>query len=59
MVTAQTLNIAHTEILAPGSLPTVAADTQIAAQIIHQASRLVATINRCRLALAGIPTPPP
>ncbi len=60
VVTAQTLNIAHTEILAPGALPpATAADTQIAAQIIHQASRLVATINRYRLALAGIATPSP
>ena len=53
-VTAQVLNIVHTEIIAPGAghyAP--AADTQIAGQIIAQSSRLIATINRYRLALAG------
>ncbi len=58
VVTTQILNIAHTEILAPGHHPAAsAADTQIAAQIIDQASRLIAAINRYRLALAGFATP--
>lgn len=59
VVTSQILNIAHTEILAPGDHRAAhAADTQIAAQIIDQASRLIAIINRYRLALAGFATPP-
>jgi hypothetical protein len=51
-VAAQVLNIAHTEILAPGDDrhdPTI--DTRIAAEIIAQATQLIATINRYRLAL--------
>jgi len=53
-VTAQVLNIAHTEIIAPGDdHHALAADTQIAAQIIAQATRLITTINRYRLALVG------
>lgn len=56
-VTVQILNIAHTEIVAPGAgRYAPAADTLIAAQIIDQASHLIATINRYRLALAGLDT---
>jgi hypothetical protein len=51
-VAVQVLNIAHTEILAPGDdrYPSNL-DTQIAAEIIAQATRLIAAINRYRLAL--------
>lgn len=52
VVAAQVLNIAHTEILAPGDdrrPPTP--DTKIAAEIIARATRLVAAINRYRLAI--------
>jgi len=51
-VATQVLNIAHTEILAPGDDrhdPNL--DTRIAAEIIAQATRLITTINRYRLAL--------
>jgi hypothetical protein len=51
VVAAQVLNIAHTEILAPGQRHDPAADTRIAAEIIAQATQLAATINRYRLAL--------
>lgn len=51
-VTAQVLNIAHTEILAPGADPIQPGlDTKIAAALIAQASNMIATINRYRLAL--------
>lgn len=54
-VSVQILNIAHMEIIAPGDDPYApAADTQIAAQIIDQATRLISTINRYRLVLAGL-----
>lgn len=51
-IAAQVLNIAHTEILAPGDdrLP-MYLDTRVAAEIIAEATHLVATINRYRLAL--------
>lgn len=52
VVTAQVLNIAHTEILAPGDEPYhPGLDTKIAATLIAQASTMIATINRYRLAL--------
>ena len=52
VVAAQVLNIAHTEILAPGDdRHSPSADTKIAAEIIAQASCLISTINRYRLAL--------
>lgn len=52
VVTAQILNIAHTEILAPGAERCVPApDTRVAAEIIAQANRMIATINRYRMAL--------
>jgi hypothetical protein len=51
-VTAQVLNIAHTEILAPGADPYhPGLDTKIAAALIAQASHMIVTINRYRLAL--------
>jgi len=51
-VTVQVLNIAHTEILAPGADPNDhGLDTKIAAALIVQASDMIATINRYRLAL--------
>ena len=49
---ALVLNIAHTEILAPGAdRQDPAADTRIAAEIIAQAGNMITTINRYRLAL--------
>jgi len=58
-VTVQMLNIAHTEIIAPGDTsPTQYPDTKIAAQIINQAARLITTINRYRLALGAPDTRP-
>jgi hypothetical protein len=52
VVAAQVLNLAHTEILAPGDERHPAAlDTKIAAEIIAQATGLTATISRYRLAL--------
>lgn len=52
VVAAQVLNVAHTEILAPGDdRHPVSSDTRIAAEIIAQATRLSAAINRYRLAL--------
>ena len=51
-IAAQVLNIAHTEILAPGADrygPSL--DTCVAAEIIAQATHTIATINRYRLAL--------
>lgn len=52
VVAAQVLNIAHTEILAPGDdrLP-AGADTKVAAEIIAQAARLLESINRYRIAI--------
>lgn len=53
-VTAQVLNIAHTEILAPGDAPSPPClDTKIAAALIAQASTMIATINSYRLALVA------
>ena len=51
-IAAQVLNIAHTEILAPGDdrLP-LYVDTRVAAKIIAEATHLITTINRYRLAL--------
>ena len=52
VVAAQVLNIAHTEILAPDDHRYPAdPDTRIAAEIIAQAARLIAAINRYRLAI--------
>jgi hypothetical protein len=52
VVAAQVLNLAHTEILAPGDeRHPPSPDTKIASEIITQASRLTASINRYRLAL--------
>jgi hypothetical protein len=51
-IAAQVLNIAHTEILAPGDRrhpPFL--DTRVAADIIAEATHMIATINRYRLAL--------
>ena len=46
------LNIAHTEILSPGADPPQRnSDSAIAAILIAQSSRMIATINRYRLAL--------
>ena len=52
VVATQVLNIVHTEILAPGDdrRPADPA-TQVAAEIIRQATALVAAINRYRLAI--------
>ena len=51
-VATQVLNIAHTEILAPGADPPEPnIDTRIATQMIDQATHMIATINRYRLAL--------
>jgi hypothetical protein len=52
VVATQVLNLAHTEILAPGDERHPATtDTKIAAEIIAQATGLMAAINRYRLAL--------
>lgn len=52
VIAAQVLNIAHTEILAPGDDRHVPGpDSRVAADIIAQATHLIATINRYRLAL--------
>jgi len=52
VIAGNVLNIAHTEILAPGAdRHPPNPDSQIAAEIIAQANRMVATINRYRLAL--------
>ncbi len=52
VVTAQVLNLAHTEIVAPGDPRHPASpDTKIAAEIIAHATHLVAAINRYRIAL--------
>jgi len=49
---AQVLNIAHTEIIAPGAAHLdVSADAAVAAEIIVQATHLIAAINRYRLVL--------
>jgi hypothetical protein len=57
---ARVLNIAHTEILAPGDAPhSPNLDTRVAAEIIAQASHLIATINRYRLALLDPDACPP
>ena len=51
-IAAQVLNIAHTEILAPGAdRPPMYLDTRVAAEIIAEATHMIATINRYRLAL--------
>ena len=51
-IAAQVLNIAHTQILAPGHDPQERhLDTRFAAQIIAEAAHMIATINRYRLAL--------
>jgi hypothetical protein len=51
-VAAQVLNIAHTEILAPGDdRHPPNPDTRVAAEIIVQAANMIAAINRYRLAL--------
>lgn len=47
-VAIQVLNITHTEILAPSAEPL---DVRVAADIIAQATRLLATVNRYHLAL--------
>lgn len=57
---ARVLNIAHTEILAPGDArypPYL--DTRVAAEIIAEATHLIATINRYRLALLDPDACPP
>jgi hypothetical protein len=48
-IAVQVLNIAHTEILAEHR--DVALDTRVAAELIAQATLMIATINRYRLAL--------
>ncbi|MGH8897906.1 MAG: hypothetical protein ACRDZ4_13005 [Egibacteraceae bacterium] len=51
-ITIAVLNIAHTEILAPGAAsPPRSPDSTIAAALIAQSSHMIATINRYRLAL--------
>jgi hypothetical protein len=51
-IAAQVLNIAHTELLAPGDdRLTPYLDTRVAAEIIAEANHLITTINRYRLAL--------
>ena len=51
-ITIAVLNIAHTEIIAPGADPPPRnPDTTIAAALIAQSSHMIATINRYRLAL--------
>ena len=51
-LTTEVMNIAHTEILAPGADPYhPGLDSQIAVILIAQASDMIATINRYRLAL--------
>jgi hypothetical protein len=51
-IAIQVLNITHTEILAPGEdrLP-ANLDTRVAAEIIGQATHMIATISRYRRAL--------
>jgi predicted RNA-binding Zn ribbon-like protein len=59
-IAAKVLNIAHTEILAPGDRrcdPSL--DTRVAAEIIAEAAHLIATINRYRLALCASDAYPP
>lgn len=53
-IATKVLNIAHTEILAPGD-PRYeqSLDTRVAAEIIVEAAHLIATINRYRLALCA------
>ena len=59
IVATQVLNVVHTEILAPGDEPCPPSpETKIAADIITQASRLAAAINRYRLALLDPDTLP-
>jgi hypothetical protein len=51
-IAVQVLNITHTEVIAPGDDRRPAnLDTRIAAEIIAQATRMIATVNRYRLAL--------
>jgi hypothetical protein len=51
-IAIQVLNITHTEILAPGDdHHPINIDTRVAAQVIAQATRMIATIKRYRLAL--------
>ena len=52
VVSVDVMEIAHTEVLVPGAEPYhPGADTVIAALLIEQASDMIATINRYRLAL--------
>ncbi len=52
VVAIQVLNLAHTEILAPGDERHPAThETKIAAEIIAQATGLMTAINRYRLAI--------
>jgi hypothetical protein len=59
-VAVQVLNIAHTEIFAPGADRCVPnPDTRVAAEIIAQATLMITTINRYRLALLDPDLCPP
>jgi hypothetical protein len=59
-IAAQVLSIAHTEILAPGDdRHPPGLDTRVAAEIIAEATHLIATINRYRLALLDPDACPP
>jgi hypothetical protein len=60
VVATQVLNLAHTEILAPGDERHPATlDTKIAGEIIAQAADLITAINRYRLALLDPDAPQP
>ena len=51
-IAAKVLNIAHTEILVPSDdRHPLFLDTRVAAEIIAEATHMIATINRYRLAL--------
>ena len=59
-IAVQVLNITHTEILGPGDDRHPAnLDTRVAAEIIAQATRMTAMINRYRLALLDPDVYPP
>jgi hypothetical protein len=59
-IAVQVLNITHTEIFAPGDDRHPAnLDTRVAAEIIAQATSLIATINRYRRSLLDPDADPP
>jgi hypothetical protein len=59
-IAVQVLNITHTEILAPGDDRHPASfETRVAAEIMAQATSMIATINRYRRALLDPDADPP